>query len=64
MPLLAAIGSAALLTDYLEGVFSKEFETALLELYVRQKQTFIGTPLIAPLENKDMNSTGVRAAGV
>ena len=34
MPLLAAIGTASLVTDYLEGAFSRWLEAKLMEMYL------------------------------
>uniref|UniRef100_A0A7S0RZ83 Chloride channel protein n=1 Tax=Chlamydomonas leiostraca TaxID=1034604 RepID=A0A7S0RZ83_9CHLO len=42
VPLLAAIGIASLITDYLEGAFSKRVEALLIEQYLREKALFWG----------------------
>ncbi|GLI60659.1 hypothetical protein VaNZ11_002859 [Volvox africanus] len=48
VPLLSAIGVASLFTDYLEGIFSKRLEQALVELYLREKAFFWAASLVAP----------------
>lgn len=42
VPLLAAIGMSSLVTDYLEGAFSKKVEAFLVEMYLREKAMFWG----------------------
>ncbi|KAG2496243.1 hypothetical protein HYH03_005841 [Edaphochlamys debaryana] len=48
VPLLSAIGVASLFTDYLEGIFSKRLERALVELYLREKAFFWAASLVPP----------------
>ena len=38
VPLLAAIGTASLVTDYVEGAFSRWLEAKLVEMYLQVKQ--------------------------
>lgn len=42
VPLLAAIGMSSLVTDYLEGMFSRQVEGFLVEMYLKEKQMFWG----------------------
>ncbi|GFR48199.1 hypothetical protein Agub_g10016 [Astrephomene gubernaculifera] len=52
VPLLAAIGAACLLTDYMEGVFSKRLEQALVQLYLREKAFFWAASLVEATERQ------------
>lgn len=45
VPLLAAIGTACLVTDYLEGSLSSWLETKLMEMYVQERTMFWGAGL-------------------
>lgn len=40
VPLLAAVGVASLVSEYAEGIFSQKFETALTNLYYRERLLF------------------------
>lgn len=42
VPLLAAIGVASLVSEYMEGLLSKQLEGLLTEIYLRQKTLFWG----------------------
>ncbi len=46
VPLLAAIGTASLTTDYMEGAFSKWLESKLVEMYIAEKNVFWGAGLL------------------
>ncbi|KAG2444864.1 hypothetical protein HXX76_001602 [Chlamydomonas incerta] len=59
VPLLAAIGVSSLFTDYLEGIFSKRLEKALVELYLREKAFFWAAHLV-PLPDSAGGAGGVK----
>lgn len=59
VPLLSAIGVASLCTDYLEGIFSKRLEQALVELYLREKAFFWAASLVPLPENNNGESKTV-----
>lgn len=50
VPLLAAIGTASLVTDYVEGAFSRWLEQRLVELYLQEKTLFWGAELVKEKE--------------
>ncbi|GAX78773.1 hypothetical protein CEUSTIGMA_g6210.t1 [Chlamydomonas eustigma] len=47
VPLLAAIGTASVVTDYLEGKFSEWLEAKLIEMYLKEKAMFWGASLLS-----------------
>lgn len=58
VPLLTAIGVASLVTEYLEGIFSKQLEASLTEWYLKEKSIFWGAAVssaasAAPPESLD-----------
>eukprot|EP00198_Chlamydomonas_reinhardtii_P000776 XP_001690111.1 predicted protein [Chlamydomonas reinhardtii] len=59
VPLLAAIGVSSLFTDYLEGIFSKRLEQALVELYLREKAFFWAAHLV-PLPESAGGADGAK----
>lgn len=48
MPLLAAVGVASLVSEYAEGIFSEKLETALANLYLKEKLLFWGAGTDSP----------------
>ncbi|KAG1659430.1 hypothetical protein FOA52_001101 [Chlamydomonas sp. UWO 241] len=58
IPLLAAIGTASIVTDYLEGLFSQWLEAKLVEMYLKEKSMFWGASLVRE-EDKHVKSIDV-----
>lgn len=56
VPLLAAIGTASLVTDYAEGAFSRWLEAKLVEMYLKEKALFWGAGLVAEDRTKGRGS--------
>ena len=62
VPLLAAIGTASLVTDYLEGSFSKWVESQLVEMYLNEKSAFWGASGQVKEEKKEGPVDAVQSA--
>jgi hypothetical protein len=66
VPLLAAVGVASLVSEYAEGIFSQKFETALTNLYYRERLLFFwgaGPSSSSPSAAAAAAAEGTDAAG-
>ena len=59
IPLLSAIGIGSLFTDFLEGIFTRQLESLLVQMYFREKAFFWG----AQLAEQPADSGLVRLSG-